>query len=158
MRILALDPGGSTGWTTYDDESGADDLWRHGVFTGQHHLALWEFLNETQWDVVIYERFQYQRRELDKGVSLVLDSVQYIGVTELWHARVVDAYEYYKPTLVCQTPAQAKNLWTDDKLKKVGLWTTSPHSRDATRHLLYYLTVTLGQREWIMRTRPESSS
>jgi hypothetical protein len=106
-------------------------------------------------DVIIYERFQYQRRELDKGVSLVLDSVEYIGIIKLCSKRMhLDKGFAYKHQLVEQTPAQAKNFWTDDKLKKVGLYTSgSAHERDATRHLLYYL-MQHGDKRYVNLLRP----
>jgi hypothetical protein len=154
MRIVALDPGGTTGLAFFERSSAGDEgAWSHQQLAGEHHLGLYSKLVELHPEVVIYERFMYQRRELDKGVSLVLDSVEYIGVTKLYHAVNVETVD-----LICQTPAQAKNLWTDDKLKKLGLYIPgAPHAMDATRHLLYYLVVTRGERDWIMRLKPPIS-
>ena len=151
MRVIALDPGGTTGVaimsTDSNDTSPADTNWKFLELKGAHHWDLWQLLEREDPHYLIYERFQYQRRELDKGVSLSLASVEYIGVLHLWlsskEKRGSPVYD------ICQTPAQAKNLWTDDKLLKVGLYTTgSAHIRDATRHLLYWLTVTQGHRKW----------
>jgi len=158
MRIIALDPGGTTGVAIYERTSGSnreadnDFTWETRQLSGVHHDTLWDLLeNEGPWTTVIYERFMYQRRELDRGVSLVLDSVEYIGVVKLWHLRHLEEVD-----LVCQTPAQAKNLWTDQKLKRLELYkANAPHANDATRHLLYYLTVTRGERQWVIRTKPE---
>lgn len=149
MRIIALDPGGTTGVCTYCSD-GLEQFKRYEL-SGEHHDQLLNDINLFCPDVVIYERFQYQRRELDKGVSLSLASVEYIGVIKL--AKQQNEFDKYTWQLVEQTPAQAKNLWTDDKLKKLSLWASSPHERDATRHLLYYLVVALNQREWIDRLR-----
>lgn len=153
MEILALDPGGTTGWAYWtDDDPDRESEWERGQLSDRpHHTALWELLCTVQPDVLIYERFQYQRRELDKGVSLVLDSVEYIGVCKLWihTGRLVDT------KLVEQTPAQAKNLWSDEKVKALGLWIPGQsHAMDATRHLLYYRVVTLGQREVLAPLKP----
>jgi hypothetical protein len=150
MELLALDPGGTTGWAYCDTDK---DEWERGQLAQRpHHMALWELLCTVQPDVLIYERFQYQRRELDRGVSLVLDSVEYIGVTKLWMdtGRLVDCQ------LVEQTPAQAKNLWSDEKVKALGLWVPGQsHSMDATRHLLYYRVVTLGERALLQKLKPK---
>lgn len=151
MKILALDPGGSTGYAQYDSERRS---WLQGTLRGEHHIALMNLLMSDNWDVVIYERFLYQRRELDAGVSLVLDSVEYIGVIKLYHQSITAAHgmvekssdsglhlvQFTVPELVMQAPSSMQ-LWDDRKLKAAGLYTTdSPHARDATRHLLYYLT------------------
>jgi len=81
--------------------------------------------------VVVCESFNYQRRD-----KVVLTSVEYIGVAKLWCATTKSKYEP-------QSPSQGKGFWDDKKLKAVGLYTNSPHSRDATRHMLYYFTFTL---------------
>jgi hypothetical protein len=134
MKYLAIDPGGSTGIAEFDSETRE---WAQYTLKGQHHSSLWAVLEQDAWSVVIYERFLYQRREVGSGVSLVLDSVEYIGVIKLWHQGMGNTQA---ATLVEQAPS-AMQLWDDRKLKAAGLWTTdSPHARDATRHLLYYLT------------------
>ncbi len=148
---MSLDPGGTTGVAIMNTEAQKttpeNSTWSFSELTGAHHWDLWALLEKEQPHYVIYERFQYQRRELDKGVSLVLVSVEYIGIIRLWLSMQEMAG---RPVYdICQTPAQAKNLWTDEKLQKVGLYTKgSAHIRDATRHLLYWLTVTQGHRAW----------
>lgn len=146
MRIIALDPGGTTGVATY-----VDGEWEHfQIGPEEHHVQLYTFLGEFKPEVIIYERFMYQRRELTRGVSLNLDAVEYIGIVKLYYLLVDWTIE-----LVCQTPHQAKKFWTDDKLKTVGLYITgAPHANDATRHLLYYLVVNRGERQWVMKLRP----
>lgn len=156
MRIVSLDPGGTTGWAAFT-RSQNDDVtegeWWRSQLEGEHHGGLYDALESFAPEVVIYERFMYQRRELDKGVSLSLASVEYIGVIKLWHERHCETVD-----LVCQTPHQAKVLWTDDKLKKLGLYTpNAPHANDATRHLLYFLVVTRNERDWVMRLKPTPS-
>jgi hypothetical protein len=151
MRICAFDPGGTTGVAMYDQDRKSWERYQLGPY--EHHQKLESLLYSYSADVVIYERFMYQRRELDKGVSLRLDSVEYIGIIKLWAAK------HPNTSVHCQTPAQAKNLWTDDKLKKVELWIPgNPHAMDATRHLLYYLVVNQGEKSWIQKLRPSRSS
>jgi hypothetical protein len=154
MRIIALDPGGTTGVATYETEH---QIWDHcQIGPAEHHNALWNYLTDTEPDVIIYERFMYQRRELTRGVTLNLDAVEYIGVVKLWYSQHVNV------ELVCQTPHQAKMFWDDEKLKTVGLYITgAPHANDATRHLLYYLTFRSGDTErdkWMKRLQPPSDS
>jgi hypothetical protein len=163
MRIVALDPGGTTGVATYTFETtheGEEGTWeRNQLGPEEHHDSLEAFLDVYEPHTIVYERFNYQRRELDKGVSLRLDSVEYIGVIKLWHAK-----RFETVTLVPHQPSQM-NLFGggtghDDggeKLKKLGLYIPgAPHAMDATRHLMYYLVVTLGQRWWLERLKPAS--
>jgi len=149
VRVIALDPGGTTGVSTYDG-----DVWGHyQLGPTEHHRELYHALDATEPDVVVYERFQYQRRELTRGVALNLDAVEYIGVVKFWHALHLNV------DLVCQTPHQAKKFWDDDKLKTLGLYITgAPHANDATRHLLYYVTFNRGTERdlWMKRLAPPS--
>jgi hypothetical protein len=149
MKIMGIDPGGTTGLATYDMVDDHWEVWELGP--EPHHWELHELL---MFDTatVVCESFQYQRRELDKGVSLVLDSVEYIGIVKL----VLGGSQH----LVFQTPAQgkvtAKNFWTDEKLKQLGLYekTNSAHQRDAVGHILYYVTFTLKDDRFLRRLAP----
>src|SRR5262245_52010581 len=106
-----------------EDEPGVGPWGQYQIGPGEHHQELWQYLSDTEADVVIYERFMYQRRELTRGVTLNLDAVEYIGVTKLWCQQHADV------KLVCQTPHQAKLFWDDDKLKQVELYTPgAPHA------------------------------
>lgn len=154
MRIVALDPGGTTGWAWYNT-----DLkdWRRGeIGPGEHHEQLYDLMSSLLPDVLIYERFNYQRRELTRGVSLNLDAVEYIGVIKLWYVSDLDGPS--NVGLVCQTPAQGKispgNFWTQDKLERLDLWIPSlRHAMDATGHILYYVTTTLKDNRFINQLR-----
>ncbi len=149
--ILVFDPGGTTGVAKYiwDTNSSIRDIETFSLGPGPHHDELWNCLNNNLPDIIVYERFQYQRRELDKGVSLVLDSVEYIGILKLFAKYIPPTYQPLPASIHEQTPSMAKNLWTDAKLHQLSLWRSSPHERDAVRHLLYYLTVTLRDQRWI---------
>ena len=147
MRIISFDPGGTTGVAAYDE-----DAWKYGgeLWTFQslgpeeHHEDLWVCLDG--FKTIVYERFNYQRRELDKGVSLRLDSVEYIGVIKLF------AQQNYDVTLHPQQPAD-RLFWDDDKLRKLSLWRSSPHERDAVRHLLTYVSFKLKDQRFIMQLK-----
>lgn len=151
MKILAIDPGGTTGLALYDDNNCKPVMigkafWnRWSLGPDEHHWQLWEvLLVEGPFDAVVYETFNYQRRELTRGVTLRLDSVEYIGIIKLAaqrHLREVGR-------LVPQGPAM-RTWWTDERLRTLGLWVSSPHERDATRHLLRYVTTDLGDKRFL---------
>jgi hypothetical protein len=148
VRIMTLDPGVTTGWAVYPDETQPNSS--YPIKLGQHTGALLDLemlLDRYQPDVVIFESFKYQRRD-----KVVLYPREVIGVIKLWcERRGIQPIE--------QTPSQAKNLWTDDKIKKLGLWMPSfKHAMDALRHLLYYLVVTKGDRSWLEPLRPETTT
>ena len=139
MGIIALDPGVTTGWSFYNNTR----VLQSGEFKGTH-MEFFQLLE--QWDphTIVYERFLYQRRD-----KVVLYPVEVIGVVKLYT-------EVHDLLLFEQTPSQAKNLWTDGKLKKLGLWIPGRgHAMDATRHLLYHLVVTKGDRSWLEPLRPK---
>jgi hypothetical protein len=130
MKVIALDPGGTTGWATYDGNE-----YKCGQLgPEEHHQQLYGLLEFMETDpdfIVVTESFQYRQGKWRPNVSLM--SREYIGVTKLFCANNVHDY-------VEQTAAQAKALVTDDKVKAMGLWHTGwPHAMDATRHLLFYL-------------------
>lgn len=152
MRIISLDPGGTTGIAIYDDKAfDSEDLWRrYSLGPKEHHAELWhELLTEGPFNAVVYENFLYQRRDVDAGVSLELISREYIGIIKLAHQR----HPGETSKLVVQSPSIGKDtpgtFWNDKKLRQLGLWVSSEHERDATRHLLYYVSQTLKDRRFI---------
>ncbi len=147
MKVMALDPGGDTGFAQYNTYT---DHWLIGTLDeDNHHLSLWKLLNDTSPDVVICERFVYQRRDPTQGVSLELISRNYIGVIELW-------CQMRKVELVMQNVSDAKRMWTNANLKKLGLYTSITHQQDAVRHALLYITKK-GDMSFIEKAkRPES--
>ncbi len=142
IKVLALDPGVTTGIATLD--------FSDAVHTDQvkcDHRAFYDFLVGYNPQEIVFERFVYQRRD-----KVVLWPVEVIGVIRLYG-------EQFDVPLFAQTPSQAMNLWTDDKLKMLGLWQTGlVHGMDAVRHLLYYLVVTKGDRSWLESLRPEETT
>jgi hypothetical protein len=145
VKIISFDPGGTTGVATYDSET---DEWLHWTWgPHEHHYELDNYLRlyGFHFDVWLYEEFVYQRRDLDKGVSLVLVSLEYIGIIKACHAYwatkepPVDRMDLRKSLL------SYKRLFDDRKLKLCDLWNRpsgaalTAHERDATRHLLYHI-------------------
>lgn len=145
MKIIALDPGGTTGVATtiLSKQTNECSLIFTRQLTGAHHTDLYKyFINESP-NVIVYERFIYQDRK--KKVSL--ESVEYIGVAKLYT-------QLTNKQLAPQMAASAKNLWTDDKVKALGLWQPGqPHAMDAVRHLLLFVTDTLGIQQYVNQLR-----
>ncbi len=122
-RYVSLDPGVTTG-TCILEPSG------HIVVTQAafSHTTLVQYLNALEPTKLIYETFQYRRVP-----NADLTAVELIGVLKLWSANS-------DVELIPQAPA-TKTLWDDLKLKKMGLYKAkNPHSMDALRHMLYYVT------------------
>lgn len=165
MRILSLDPGGTTGysWCELDgDKSKKFEVHGGQIGPGKHHKALWALLCDLgakwNWDVVVCETFTYRMVAMDEGKGTTyspyidLISKEYIGVVELWAdtngrgARVV-----------WQSPSQAVGespFWHDERLKKVGLHNKGErHRNDATRHLLHYTVTKLGYKAYLTALR-----
>lgn len=151
LRYLAIDPGGTTGWATWEDCADVKSIETGEIGPEEHHFGLWNLLDNLAPNVVIYERFQYRPGQSPTPAEDILVAREYIGILKLWC--VVDPY-HLESAIVGQTPAQAKKLWRDDLLKRAGLWVKgSTHKRDAMRHLLYYLTITESREAWVRLTR-----
>lgn len=135
MRILAIDPGGTTGIAvgTFDD-SGRPPLdfsaHMYEVF-GPACMALDGFLPRfgSGPDLVVLERFTLTQETAKKSTAGSKTTIEISGVVRYlcW------LYDY---KLEEQSPADAKNFIDDRKLKILNVWTPGPdHARDATRHL-----------------------
>lgn len=134
MTIISLDPGGTTGVCLYvEGKLTVDQLGPE-----KHHEGLWETLTAHNPDIVVCEDFLYRQQSKANLVS-----VEYIGITRLW-CSVNGA------RLVMQTPAIGKGFWVDVKIKTVGEWQKgAPHSMDALRHMLQFLTFSQGNNTYI---------
>jgi hypothetical protein len=157
-RILALDPGGTTGWATYtaeriagpDYEPGAADVafeyYNEKFDCGQigpeeHHVQLGALLeNQAVQDfVVVCESFEFRNLDRRDRNNINLMSREYIGVAKyICNDRDIP--------LKLQTAGLAKGFIPDSgpmankKIKDAGLWYPNhKHAMDAMRHLLWYL-------------------
>jgi len=139
--IVSLDPGGTTGIAYAVGLTG--EGWDYKVQQlgpEAHHLVLHRRLERLYWEfehddmTVVYESFEYRNKERP---GLVLDSVEYIGVTKTF------SKANNVPT-VKQTASMAKGFVKDKNIKRLGLWSPGqPHAMDALRHLLFYQTTVL---------------
>lgn len=127
--ILGVDPGGTTGVVLFDPESltvlsysqlavKEGDEWA-GALTIAVALA----------DTIAAERFTISQRTIQHSRQHdaldILGALRYLSILE------------HKP-LRLQMASDAKNAFSDDMLKKLGLHgaVKGPHARDALRHAL----------------------
>jgi hypothetical protein len=137
MVALALDPGGTTGYTL----SNGDVLLGGQLGPDIHRLELWTLLNNVAPAKVICERFDYEIRRDSQdmfdvpGIELI--SRNYIGVVELY-CDLTDTPLYMQARQVLTIK------WcSDDALKTLGIYTPGmPHQNDSARHMLYHTVVT----------------
>ncbi len=165
MRILSIDPGKGSGWTFHNTEK--PDEWQFGCFIAPeypyHHL-LYDFLWRLMPEVIVYERFVY-RNVKNKGVEMPgvnLLAVEMIGIILLYEQKIALSEEDLNVVLYPRNPGQGFKLWTDDKLKKLGLYQKgqkntngAPHTNDATRHLLDFLIGTCKLTSYLEPLRPD---
>lgn len=147
FTILALDPGGTTGWATYQAEHStvpgeftwSDEKWNCGQLEGNnHHDALYTLLelSHTAEFHIVCESFEY-RNQSRTGVVLI--SKEYIGVVNLFaqQRNIVGNVHY-------QTAAQGKvtgnSFIKKHNLQAAGLWSPGfGHAMDAYAHMLYWM-------------------
>ena len=148
MRIIGLDPGGTTGWSQLDftvrDNVMEDVQWSFGLLgPEEHHTALYNHLVDADPGRVVCESFEY-RKGLRDNVELI--SREYIGVAKLFCS-----FEHVPLTM--QTAAQGKGFWWPsdakkdrvDRLKAVDLYQSKHewrHANDSTRHVLEFISGT----------------
>ena len=149
-RVIALDPGGTTGWAMWQDtkfpgtfEGRDEKVWEHftcgQIGPEEHHEELYELLERMQTHkfIVICESFEFRQSDNHRE-GTVLISREYIGVAKLFTKRRggLNLQVHY----VSQSPSQAKGFVSDEKLKAMGLYVPGQrHARDALKHLVYYL-------------------
>jgi hypothetical protein len=142
VKIISIDPGGVTGWATFEFDIVNnkpvlhEKMKEHFTSAGQirkenHHELLWRFLDRKQPDIVVCER--YEKRNND--FSLLI-SVEYIGVVKAW-------CQTNEKTLVMQGAGEALFFMTKDKMYVLDL-TLEPYTRwkdanAARKHLVFFL-------------------
>jgi hypothetical protein len=136
--ILSLDPGVTTGYCLaklngrkLSIDVGQADWTLAQMFQRVREVAI------TRNSHIIYETFEYRNAA---RMGLNLTPVKMIGVIEVFK-------EWYEP--LCgfwpQSAAQGKGFYSDEKLKELGVYVKGKkHGRDATRHLLQWLTFGAG--------------
>jgi hypothetical protein len=130
VKVLSLDPGVTTGMCFGVIEADSKLV----VTPKQERLiasGLWRVLETWEPQEIVCESFEFRKQSRQ---GLVLDSVKFIGVTELY-AQLNGA------RLHGQMAAHGKSYYTDAKLKQLAIYVPGlPHGMDALRHLLHWYT------------------
>ena len=128
QTIMAIDPGKTTGaiwWTPWD--------WVAYQWTP---TAVRGHLEYMQPKFIVMESFLHRQ-----AMKVDYTPAEVIGNVKDW-ASSNDV------KVKMQSPTEPKHFWTNEKLKKVKLYTRGkPHSNDAMRHLLYYLVKHEGRKD-----------
>ncbi len=143
-RLLALDPGETTGWSIWDSH----DNGTHYELESSGQLETWDKVNHTinpcvhnfnnmlmQWqpDYVVMERYAVYEWKAESHAWSDVPTLRIIGCMETF--LILRQVPYHM-----QTAQAAKNFVTDDKLKEWGLWKKGErHARDSYRHALFFL-------------------
>ena len=145
MKVLAFDPGGTTGIAFLNWKSTENYKVQSSELGPQeHHVELWNLLHRMKPEAIVCESFDY-RVKSSKGTKMPginLISRNYIGIIELY-------CELNDVPLYMQSPSQGgggykhSGFWKNDKLKKLDLYKAPEgrqHMADALRHLLYWFS------------------
>jgi len=132
MRVLAVDPGGTTGMAYYYD--GLFDSWQADDYQSAVEWSAELLDSTTPLDALVCEGF------VIRANTAKLDAGAFSLTTDLIGACRLLAHQAGIP-FVRQTPAEAKSFATDDKLRRLGWYipTKGGHANDASRHLLTFL-------------------
>lgn len=156
MTIWAIDPGPHTGifYVLYGlgqfrynrvTLDYTDSL----VQNPHENLHLWLMQNvNPSTDEVVYEPFEFRKEERDREY-IDYTTGEYVGVIALYCQQTGTPSHR-------QMASQVMSFWTDDKLKRVGLYVPGKehrHERDATRHWLHHDTFTKGNQEWLHKLK-----
>ena len=127
IRVLALDPGKTTGFA-----QGRIDDGLMIVSSGQLEYSpfqLYLAMKLAEPTHLVYESFEFRRHARDK---LELYSCELIGIIKMFA-------EETECDIKPQTAAQGKAHFTDAKLKSALIYKPNkPHANDAVRHLLQW--------------------
>lgn len=135
--LLGIDPGGEIGWSVFTD----GELAKAGQTPGYVHKTgeiHWEGIEQLLSNVnpthIVCEDYKVYAHKLEQHTFSSVPTLRIIGMIEYW------AWKNNVP-IHYQMAMQAKGFCTDDKLKKWELWQKGQrHSRDAIRHICYFLT------------------
>lgn len=124
-KVMAIDPGVTCGFATTGML--ASDM---KVFQRKYvmHDSFIEEINEFYPDILVMEKFVMTHRD-----KTDFTAIEYIGLGR-WFAQC------RRIPFVLQTPGLGKGYFTNDKLKRLGVYQPGkPHAMDAMRHLYQFM-------------------
>jgi hypothetical protein len=168
--IVSIDPGPHTGVVKYyPREEVYPETWDFATldftdYRQENYASLYGLLEAIMFDgdTVVCEKFEYQKEKAQEREHLNYEAAEYVGTVKTWYETMGTKIGRVGISLVMQSPSVAVGktcFWTDDKLKALGLYqkTRTPHERSALRHLLYYVTFTLKDNQFLHRLRREAN-
>lgn len=129
--LLALDPGETTGWSTWADGKYIEA----GQLKNKENVekVIFDFLSLIKPSTIVYEDYFVYAHKASTHALDKLFTAKLIGMIRLW------AYINKVPCYT-QSASYAKSLIKDDDLKKFGLYQRGQrHSRDSMRHALSFM-------------------
>lgn len=142
MRVIAIDPGTVTGVCIceHNKQTNVLNVTLDEIPDGVVGYAKWAM--DLDYDYGVYYKYLDYTHVCESFIisprtlktARVHDSLDIIG-----YIKGVIGFHDEEP--VMQTPAQAKQFATDDKLRRLGLYTATKdgHANDAARHFLTYM-------------------
>ena len=125
-RMLAIDPGATTGFALFDQQ---EPIRSHSWEKTCTHDELVQELVDAWPNIIVCESFVHTHKT---GIDYT--PVEYIGLIKWFASRRDVIY-------IEQTPSYGKGFFDNDKLKKLGVYVAGlPHSMDALRHLYQFMT------------------
>jgi hypothetical protein len=152
MNILAVDPGGTSGYVRAEVDFEADDI-RDLVSGGMlrvRRFGSWQGMLEledlvvgglfSELDVCVVERYVIYPNRASAHIGDDLYTARVIGRCE-WLAYMHSGID----EVVFQAASQGKQRWPNSRLYKYmdGLVGMSDHVKDAVRHLMTYVELSL---------------
>lgn len=147
--VIAVDPGKTTGIAVFSREPGQEP-----VLEASGEYTLWNVVNELYGSIffardkgvtpdIVCERFIINAQTVKNSQAPF--SLEMIGILKY----IVYSSSLDPEKIIFQSPADAKKMFPNEALKKLGYWKsgTDGHDKDAMRHGLIRL-VKLG---WVPR-------
>ena len=129
IAVLGVDPGNTTGLALLSIEAHTPELARVAAEDFETTVSVIRDFVVTSTTGVAVERYTVGPQTLRKTRQ----------PTAMWVIGVVMAVcQWAGVPCELQAPSDAKMAFRDERLHSLGLWTSSPHTRDATRHALLY--------------------
>lgn len=132
QRLLALDPGHTTGWCVFEEGK----LSAHGqaATMDEGWKCIDGLFRDVKPSMVIYENYRVYAHKLERHSNSEVYTLRLVGVIE-YLCEVLYHISYYN-----QMAHQAKGFVTDEKLKAWDMYKPSQrHARDSIRHACYFL-------------------
>ena len=136
MRVVAIDPGETTGIAVYDSEwAEQPPLWTTSVQGQMNAIEIIKRELSFDADLLVIEEFRISAGTARKSRGGSNTAIEIIGAAKwLAHCAVVPVR--------MQSPSSVMGFMTNDKLRRLGFYVPNDHARDAVRHLAYYLIET----------------